>query len=54
MDKFKDYTIDDLLKSFELLVRQSKTRFFLNKPSKKLDVEIEECKTEILRRCSLG
>lgn len=56
MDKFKEYTIEDLLKSLELLSRLSATSICLKhySDSLKFDKQIEEHKAEILRRCSLG
>ncbi len=54
MDKFKDYTIADLLKCLELYARLSEARRCLNLSSNRLDEAIEEHKAEILRRYSLS
>jgi hypothetical protein len=54
MDKFKDYTIVDLLKGLELYSRLSQARRCFNLSSNDFEKAIDERKAEILRRCSLG
>lgn len=50
MNNLNDWTIGELLKSFELLVRQAEVRICLNRSVESVNKEIEQYRAEILRR----
>jgi hypothetical protein len=50
MNNLKDWTIQELLKSFELLARQAELRLCLKRSPENTNKEIEEYRAEILRR----